>query len=148
MQLYLLPSLQIFVLHDYHVDDFWFYNKFNRSLFVFKYFIDKPICTEYRINILLRLYFMHLYLIKVSVNDLLHVWLFKFTLNALQVHIVHTSTHRDIIRLFIYSYLINNYELWGLTFIACRQHKTFLFLYQRIYRKIEWRSSSFFVLNI
>ena len=42
------------------------------------------------------------------------------------VHIIHTNTHRYVIRLFIYSYLINNHNLWGLTFIACRQHKTFV----------------------
>ena len=42
------------------------------------------------------------------------------------VHIIHTNTHRYVIRLFIYSYLINNHELWGLTFIACRQYKTFV----------------------
>ena len=77
---YLLPPLQIFVLQDCNVDDFWFYNKFNRSLFLFKYLSNtistpcsmnsaKPMCTEYGINILLRLYFLHLYLINVYDND-------------------------------------------------------------------------------
>ena len=114
---YLLPPLQIFVLQDCNVDDFWFYNKFNRSLFLFKYLSNtistpcsmnsaKPMCTEYGINILLRLYFLHLYLINVYDNDWQQFWLSKVIPNAHQVRThstrQYTSLHHQIVYLLLF----------------------------------------------